>query len=149
MSYWLIKVILLLALVVVMVVMVKPVKSASHLAMRRLLVLLMVVFAAFAIIFPGTMNQLAWSIGVVSGVNLLVYLLVISFFGQVVSGYRRDASNERKVTLLARAVALQSAPTVPEHLRLEASRDALSNAAHSTLSNTSPDTEQSTRSSGE
>lgn len=149
MSYWLIKVILLLALVVVMVVMVKPVKSASHLAMRRLLVLLMVVFAAFAIIFPGTMNQLAWSIGVVSGVNLLVYLLVISFFGQVVSGYRRDAANERKVTLLARAIALQSAPTVPEHLRSEAPLNALSNPSTSAPSRTSSDTEQSPKSAGE
>ena len=116
MSYWLIKLLLLLGLVVVVIVMVRPVKSANHLALRRLLVLLAVLFAAFAIIFPELMNRLAWSIGVVSGVNLLVYLLVIIMFGQIVSAYRRDASNERKLTELSRAIAMQSAPEVPASL---------------------------------
>lgn len=120
MSYWLIKLLLLLALVVVAIVMVRPVKSANHLALRRLCVFVAVLFAAFAIIFPDTMNRLAWSLGVQSGVNLLVYVLVITFFGQIVSAYRKDTANERKVTLLARAIALQSAPEVPAELRPEA-----------------------------
>ncbi|MFT0761457.1 DUF2304 domain-containing protein [Scrofimicrobium sp. R131] len=116
MSYWLIKTILIIGLVVVTYFMMRPIKSANHLALRRLGVMLIVVAAGFAVVFPDVINRLAWLIGVTSGVNLLVYVLFLVVFTQMATGYRRDSANDRKLTLLARALALESAPKPPTGL---------------------------------
>ncbi len=110
MSYWLIKTLLLIGLLVVAYFMLRPVRSAGHLAMRRLGVMLIVAVAVFAVVFPEIVNTVAQAIGVYSGVNLLVYILILAVFTQMATSYRRDVSNERKLTLLARAIALEGAP---------------------------------------
>lgn len=110
MSYWLIKTLLLIGLLIVAYFMLRPVKTAGHLALRRLGVMLIVVVAVFAVVFPEVVNAVAKAIGVYSGVNLLVYILILAVFTQMATSYRRDVSNERKLTLLARAIALESAP---------------------------------------
>lgn len=112
MSYALVKAALIIGLLLVFVFMVRPVKSASHLALRRIGLTLIVVIAAIAVVFPSTVNQIARMIGVTSGVNLVVYILVIAVFTQMATSYRRDVATERKITELARAVALLTAPQV-------------------------------------
>lgn len=107
-TYWLIKVILLLALFLLAVLIVRPVRSARHLAMRRLGMLTIIIFAAFAVLFPGTLNQLAAMLGIERGINLLVYALVLAFFMQMASAYRRDSEAEARITRLARAIALSN-----------------------------------------
>ncbi len=109
MQYWLIKAVLILGLLGVTYFLVRPVRTASSLALRRIGMLLLILAAVFAIIFPEIFNVFARSIGVYSGTNLLVYLLVIALFAQMASGYRRDMQTNRKLTELARQVALQSA----------------------------------------
>lgn len=108
-SYWLIKAILIIALVVVSYFLVRPVKSESSLARRRVVMLLILLAAIFAIIFPGRFNDFARSIGVMSGTNLLVYLVVIVILAQMASNYRKDAQTQQKLTALARKVALMEA----------------------------------------
>lgn len=110
MSYILVKIALIIGLVFVIFFMVRPVKSASHLAVRRIVLTLFVVLAVVVVIFPSTINDAARFIGVHSGVNLVVYILVIAVFIQMASSYRRDVATERKITELARAVALLTAP---------------------------------------
>lgn len=110
MSYALVKAALIIGLLLVFVFMVRPVKSASHLALRRIGLTIIVVIAAIAVVFPSTINQIARIIGVTSGVNLVVYILVIAVFTQMATSYRRDVATERKITELARAVALLTAP---------------------------------------
>ena len=109
MTYWLAKSLLLIALVTVVVVMMRPVKNDSHLALRRVSFMLIAGLTAVAVIFPEVLHRLATLVGVESGVNLLVYILVLTVFVQMALGYRRDKATERKMTQLARAVALQGA----------------------------------------
>jgi len=106
--YWLIKAILLIALLLIGWFLVRPVRSQGHLAFRRLGMLLMIVFAMFAVLFPGLLNRLAWQLGVERGINLLVYVLVLALFAQVATAYRRDSTAEKRLTGLARAIALDT-----------------------------------------
>lgn len=106
MHYWLIKTLLILALIATTFFLVRPVQTEKSLAVRRIGMLLVIIAAIFAIIFPELFNQFARLVGVESGTNLLVYLLVVALFAQMVSGYRRDLAAEAKLTELARAIAL-------------------------------------------
>ncbi len=108
-TYWLIKALLLLALVGLAFLVIRPVRSASHLAIRRLGMLAIILFAGFAVLFPSLLNQIAAFVGVERGINLLVYSLVLAFFMQMASAYRRDADAEHRITQLARAIAISSA----------------------------------------
>lgn len=108
-TYWLIKALLLLALLGLAFLVVRPVRSASHLAIRRLGMLTIILFAGFAVLFPSLLNEVAYLLGVERGINLLVYALVLAFFMQMASSYRRDADAEHRITQLARAVAISSA----------------------------------------
>ncbi|QWW20258.1 DUF2304 domain-containing protein [Schaalia sp. 19OD2882] len=107
-TYWIIKGLLLLALALLAVLVLRPVRTAKHLAVRRLGMLAIIVFACFAVLFPGILNHLATFIGVEKGINLLVYTLVLALFMQMASSYRRDAEAERRLTRLARAIALSN-----------------------------------------
>lgn len=105
-NYWLIKALLLVALLVVTWLVMRPVRSPRHLAVRRLGTLLVVLFAMFAVLFPRLLNDVARALGVERGINLLVYVLVLAFFVQIATAYRRDSDTERRLTALARAIAL-------------------------------------------
>jgi hypothetical protein len=106
--YWLIKAILLVALLFIAWVIVRPVRSQGHLALRRVVMVGTIVFAMFAVMFPGLLNRVAWRLGVDRGINLLVYVLVLALFAQIATAYRRDSTAEKRLTGLARAVALDT-----------------------------------------
>lgn len=106
MNYWLIKGILIVSLVILMYFLLRPVTTDSSLALRRIGMFLAMVAAMFAIIFPGLFNRFARSIGVMSGTNLLVYILVIVILAQMASSYRKDMASQQKLTTLARRIAL-------------------------------------------
>ncbi|WP_022867686.1 DUF2304 domain-containing protein [Schaalia vaccimaxillae] len=117
-QYWLIKLVLLCALLVIAWWLMRPIRSSSHLALRRLATVCLVAFAIFAVLFPGVLNRLAAQMGVERGLNLLVYALVLAFFAQIATAYRRDEANERRITNLARAIALANVhPPSPAHSR--------------------------------
>ena len=105
-SYWLIKTLLIVAMIGITYFLVRPIKTANSLAVRRIGMLLVIVSAVFAILFPSLFNTFARYIGVASGINLLVYLLTITLFAQMASSYRRDRMLNEKLTTLAREVAL-------------------------------------------
>ena len=108
MHYWLIKSLLILALFAATYFLVRPTRSASSLALRRIGLFMILGGAVFAILFPGVFNRFAQALGVMSGTNLLVYLLVVALFAQMATSYRRDAAMQSRVTALAREVALQN-----------------------------------------
>lgn len=108
-SYWLPKVLILLGLVLITRLVLRRPKSASHLALRRLAMLVLILFACFAVVFPAVLNSLAHLIGIEKGINLLVYGLVLALFAQMATSYRRDIDAEIRLTRLARAVALADA----------------------------------------
>lgn len=105
-GYWLIKVLLIVALAGVTYFLIRPSRSASSLALRRIGMLLVLAAAVFAILFPSLFNTFARAVGVSNGTNLLVYLLTIALFAQMASSYRRDSGLDRKLSVLAREVAL-------------------------------------------
>lgn len=108
-SYWLIRLLLLAGLALIAILVMRPIRSQSHLAIRRLMILALLLFAVFAVLLPGTLNRVAQHLGVEKGLNLLVYALVIVVFAQLVGSYRKEAAQERRITALARAVALAHA----------------------------------------
>lgn len=108
-TYWLIKALLILALIGLSLLVIRPARSANHLAIRRLGMMTIITFAFFAILFPHLLNDLAHLLGVERGINLLVYALVVAFFTQMATTYRRDADAEQRITQLARAIAIANA----------------------------------------
>ncbi len=118
-SQWFAKSALVLAIVVVAYFMLKPVKSASHLAMRRLLMMVFIAFAIVAILFPRILSWMAFALNIGRGTDLLLYGLTVVFFSSVVTAYRRDTVTERKLTRLARTIALSNV----EHRDVDASPD--------------------------
>jgi len=81
----------------------------GHLALRRIAYAGFVVVAVLAIIFPQMLTVVANAIGVGRGADLLLYGLVVMFFAFVYTQYRNNVQQQRKLTLLARRLALLEA----------------------------------------
>lgn len=107
-SYWLIRSVLLLSLLFLGFVLLRPVKSETHQALRRLGILALTLGAAVTVLFPGLLNRVAVFMGVEKGINLLVYALVLALFVHLATAWRREAQAERRITQLARAMALSN-----------------------------------------
>lgn len=105
----LIKVLLIIGIVIVTVLLTRSTTGARHQAIRRLLLIGFVGFAVVAILFPGTLTQIAGFVGVGRGADLLLYVLTITFLGFVAASYRRMRLMEQRVTTLAREAALREA----------------------------------------
>ncbi|WP_115726935.1 DUF2304 domain-containing protein [Actinomyces culturomici] len=108
-TYWLAKLLLLVGLGLVAFLILRRPRTASHLALRRLGMLVLILFACFAVLFPHILNDLAHLVGIERGINLLVYGVVLALFGAMAGSYRRDSDTEARLTQLARAVALADA----------------------------------------
>ncbi|MGI4896917.1 MAG: DUF2304 domain-containing protein [Janthinobacterium lividum] len=111
-----IQVLLIVVVLVVGAVLVRSTAGARHQAVRRLLLAAFVALAVASILVPGAVTEVANSVGVGRGTDLLLYGLVIAFLGFVVSSYRRSRHLEETITQLARRLALDEAPT-PEQAR--------------------------------
>ncbi len=105
----LIKVILLAAIFVVTVMLTRSTAGARHQAVRRLLLIGFVALAAVAVLFPPFLTQVAQTVGVGRGADLLLYGLTVTFLGYVAASYRRLRHMEQQVTTLARELALRPA----------------------------------------
>lgn len=79
-------------------------------AVRRVLLLLLGVFAVLSVLFPESWTTVAQWLGVGRGTDLLLYGMVIAFLGYVATSYVRFRSLEATVTRLARRIALDEAP---------------------------------------
>lgn len=105
-QYVIIRIILIVGIALIGWAMMRPSRTASHLALRRLAMFLLMLVAVLAILFPDLLNGAARLVGVDRGINLLVYLLVLAFLAQLVTSHRRDVDNIRLITAVARAQAL-------------------------------------------
>ena len=79
-------------------------------ALRRLGLLLFAAFAVWSILDPNILNQLADVLGIGRGADLVLYGLVLAFFGFVVTTFRRFRDMEVRYTRLARRIALDETP---------------------------------------
>ena len=104
-----IQVLLIAAIVVLAVFMMRRTGADSHLAIRRLLMGLFVLAAVLSVLFPQWLSWFAGLIGVGRGTDLLLYALVVIFLAFVYTQYRRNLAMQRKITQLARKIALLEA----------------------------------------
>lgn len=114
----LIKIILLIAICVISVGLMKSRVSDRNTALRRMGVLVFTLFAAVSVIWPQIVSELAHLVGVGRGTDLVLYLAIVAFLASQVTASKRRAALDRKITALAREVALSSArlPKSPREL---------------------------------
>jgi hypothetical protein len=84
-------------------------------ALRRVGLLAFAAFAVWSILNPGLWTRLANSLGVGRGADLVLYGLVVAFFGFVVTTFRRFRQMETRYTRLARRIALDEAISPAQH----------------------------------
>lgn len=104
-----IQILLIAAIVVLAVFMMRRTGADSHLAIRRILMVVFVIIAVLSVIFPQWLSWLARLVGVGRGTDLVLYGLIIMFLAFVYSQYRRNLLLQRQVTLLSRKLALLDA----------------------------------------
>lgn len=116
-SQLVIKVILIVAFVAFSLFLMLPGRGARHIAIRRLVMLLVLALTVLAVIFPNMLNQLAHAVGVGRGADLLLYGLIVVFIGNTLLQQRRSRHIEQQLTLLARRLAIaeaqEPAPAAP------------------------------------
>ncbi|MBV7364138.1 DUF2304 domain-containing protein [Actinomycetaceae bacterium TAE3-ERU4] len=95
-----------LTLILIFTLRIRP--GQRTLAMRRLFLLGFLIFAFVAVLWPSFITKIANLVGVGRGADLLLYLLIIFFFANLASSYRRRADIDNRITELARSVALQN-----------------------------------------
>jgi hypothetical protein len=112
----------ILAIVAVVAIAIVVVRGggARHQAVRRILLVLFVLGAAVAVLFPQVLTWLANLVGIGRGTDLLLYVMVIAFLALVATTYRRFRQMEEQITTLARRVALLDSDPTPGR---SASRD--------------------------
>ena len=84
-------------------------------ALRRLGLLALAGFAIWSIFFPDVWTSLARRVGIGRGADLILYGLVVAFFGFVVTTYKRFRVMETRYTRLARRIALDESEPAPVH----------------------------------
>ncbi|GAA2894174.1 DUF2304 domain-containing protein [Microbacterium esteraromaticum] len=104
-----IQILLITAIVVLAAFMMRRTGADSHLAIRRLLMMLFVVVAVASVLFPQWLSWLANLVGVGRGTDLVLYGLIMIFLAFVYTQYRRNIALQRQLTLLARKIALLEA----------------------------------------
>lgn len=104
-----IQALLIAAVVLVGAFMMRRTGADSHLAIRRMFMLLFIVAAVASILFPEWLTWVASLIGVGRGTDLLLYALVVVFLGFLYAQHRRNLTDQRTMTLLARKLALLEA----------------------------------------
>ncbi|QIK63010.1 DUF2304 domain-containing protein [Leucobacter viscericola] len=89
--------------------------SARTQAIRTLALILFLAAAIIAVIFPALVNDLAVSVGIGRGADLLLYAFIIVFIGNSLQAARRRSAQSAQITQLARTLALQRPlePTAP------------------------------------
>jgi hypothetical protein len=90
------------------------------LALRRLGLIALAAFAIWSILDPFIWSRLAQAVGVGRGTDLILYGLVVAFFGYMVTTYKRFRDLETRYTRLARRLALDETPPPTSHPALAA-----------------------------
>lgn len=101
--------VLIAAVVALGALVMRRTGADSHLAIRRILMMLFVIAAVLSILFPQWLTWLAGLVGVGRGTDLLLYVFVIAFIAFIYTQRRKNLALQRQFTLLARRIALLDA----------------------------------------
>ena len=104
-----IKVLLVVGLVLFVALELRGRGSAGHLAMRRIVAVLILLLGVTGVFFPDLVTQIAHSVGVGRGADLVLYALVIAFLFSTLGLYQRLRKLEDRYVELSRRVAIDEA----------------------------------------
>ena len=113
MDQLIIKILLIAAFLVLAFFLLRPAGSARRQAMRTITLLLLLLAAIVAVIFPGLVNEIAITLGVGRGTDLLLYGIIVVFIASTLSAARHRRAQDERITELARRIALQD-PILPD-----------------------------------
>jgi presenilin-like A22 family membrane protease len=82
-------------------------QTTRHIAVRRLLFLLLIVLGIVSIIFQNFWTDISVKLGVGNGTALLTYLVAFGFISYVISSYKWKRTQEEKLVVLARQQAIK------------------------------------------
>lgn len=104
-----IQIILIAALVLIAIFATRSVARDSHLALRRLVLIVALIAGVVIVIVPQWLSAIAHFVGIGRGTDLLVYGLAVAFLGWVLADYRHRSRERRRITQVVRAHALAEA----------------------------------------
>jgi hypothetical protein len=105
----LIKTILVVAALVLFVFFLRAAHTARFQAIKRIGFMLFCLFGVVAVLRPDMMSWIANKVGVGRGTDLLLYIVTVVFAFFSLNTFLRFRDAERRLTQLARAVALRDA----------------------------------------
>ncbi|MCP2637516.1 DUF2304 domain-containing protein [Microbacterium sp. HD4P20] len=108
MDQLIIKVLLIAAFLILAIVLLRPTGSARGQALRTIALVMLLVVAIFAIVFPEIINNVAVAVGVGRGADLLLYGLIVVFVANAVTTARKRREQDKQITQLARQLALDT-----------------------------------------
>lgn len=106
-----IQILLIAAVVIIGFILIRRPQSDSHQALQRIGLLAFIAIAVVSVLFPQWLSWLANLLGVGRGTDLILYALVIVFLATTLAQYRRIAALQRKLTVIARRLAIVDAET--------------------------------------
>ncbi|HET9170326.1 MAG TPA: DUF2304 domain-containing protein [Actinospica sp.] len=112
----LIQALLILAAVLLFVLFLRRSQTARLQAFKRIGFLLFCAFGVLAVLKPDVMTWVANRVGVGRGTDLLLYMLTVIFGFFALNTYLRFKDTEKRLTRLARAMAIRDAIS-PEDAR--------------------------------
>jgi hypothetical protein len=115
-----IQILLIVAAVLLFVVFVRRAHSVRLQAAKRIGFILFIILNLYAVLRPGDTTRVAQMLGVGRGADLLLYLLVVAFAFFSVNTYLRFKDIERRLTDLARSIAIRDARTPAQPVSGEA-----------------------------
>jgi hypothetical protein len=105
----LIQVLLLAAVVLTLVLFVRGRHGVRLQASKRVAFIAFLMLNGYAVLRPDDVSRVANLVGVGRGTDLLLYMLIVAFVFGTLNMYMRLRETERRLTDLARAVAIQHA----------------------------------------
>jgi hypothetical protein len=111
-----IKLLLLASLGLAALMLVRGRRTALSLLMRRSLTLTAIASGGFAVLFPGTVTDVAHAVGVGRGTDLVLYVLCVTFLFVTIALYLRLADMHDRYVDLARKQALLEAELRTGHM---------------------------------
>ena len=105
----LIQALLILAAVLLFVLFLRRSQTARLQAFKRIGFLLFCAFGVLAVLKPDVMTWVANRVGVGRGTDLLLYMLTVIFGFFALNTYLRFKDTEKRLTRLARAMAIRDA----------------------------------------
>jgi small membrane protein len=104
-----IQILLIAALLLIAFFATRSVARDSHLALRRLVLIVALIAGVVIVIVPQWLSAIAHFLGIGRGTDLLLYGLIVAFLGWVLADYRHRSRERRRMTALVRAQALAEA----------------------------------------